>query len=298
MRAVWIGAIALCSALIGTVLIAVPEEQPPDMAAAIPGLAEAEIVFVGSSLMRYGIPQQTAGEGLFADGRRHLRLTMSRITEKQTTEFLRAAIAAGERTAAGEHAAAEERYIFVELYPYLRTFRDEYLYSWTWGTAAPWDDALRDFGRRLRGIKELLAGERQQRRTKAKASVPDVSGMDHSYSGSREFYDRFYPERFHPPRGPKQLVTVLSEARARGVRAIFVVPPRSQSVVDYLGADAGKALTAAVAAFGRRFDVEVWSPALSWPDDHFKDRAHMNVRGRARFIEALRARFGDPDERD
>ncbi|WP_282608485.1 hypothetical protein [Pelagibius sp. Alg239-R121] len=292
MRAIWIGAIAISSALICAAFIAVPQEQPPDMAAAIPGLAEAKIVFIGSSLMRYGIPQKSEAEGLFEDGRHHSRLTMSRITEQQSTEFMRAAISAGNET------AAKDRYVFIEIYPYIRTFRDEHLYGWTWGVTAPWEDRLRNFGRRIRGIKELALGGTRQRATKAKASVPNVTDLRLSYDGSRETFNKVYPELIHPPRDPQTLESALSEARSRGVRAVFVVLPRSQSVLDHLGATAKQEFTDAIAAFGRQFDVEVWSPALSWPDDHFKDRAHMNGLGRVRFIEALRARFGGPDERD
>ncbi len=289
---IWGGAIALCATVIAAVLWVVPAEEPPDMAAGIAGLAEAKLVFVGSSLTRYGIPQVASAEGLLKDGRRHARLTMSRITEKQSTELLRAAIGAGDAS------QATKRFVFVELYPYLRTFRDERLYGWTWGFAGAWDDRLRRFGRRIRGIKEALLGEVRQRSMKAKATVPDIVGTALSYDGSRKGFESVYPEEIHQPRDHDGLSRALREARLRGVTVVFVVLPRSQTVLGHLGREAAVSFGDAVTALEKRYAVEVWSPAASWSDEHFKDRAHMNALGRARFIGELRARFGGPDERN
>jgi hypothetical protein len=276
MRTTWAAAIALaclvCSAL------SITPARP------LPELAGAQVVFIGSSLIVAAIPLADSTEGILGDRRRHARLAINGISEVQSTEILRTA----------SHSPVRE--IFVDVYPYIRTFHVrgeapaavDHEVSWATGLIDSLQPAWERAGETLRYKIGMLAG------------VPvglwslennEPGGMDTVYDGKHSHFGDFYPMNIHQPTAPRTLEKVLAVARENGVRVTFIALPRSQEAEAFIGQAAQRELSAALAAFQRHFGVEVWSPAASWPNDHFRDQGHFNGLGRARFLEALRARF-------
>lgn len=269
MKAVWAGAVALALLGVGIPSLA-PIEPPPDLRA-------AEVAFIGTSLTLQAVPLDAPPAGLLRDGRRHLRLAISAGSEEQMTALLEGAVAAGVRE------------IFVEANPYLHSFRER---PWFLGLiAAGWQEAVHDFGRSIRdSIRGLVTETR--RGTWSHVSQNDVLRAHGEYDGDTSDLSRLYPLRFHLPKDPARLMRVLAEARQQGRRIVFIVFPRSTTAAAYLGAELAREQARYVNLLAQRYEVEVWDLSGPWPDNHFYDQAHVNERGRERFLTILRQRYG------
>ena len=264
MRTVWAGALVI--ALVFIALLAAGNEA----SSRSPALPGADMAFIGSSLVRLAIPGDGPADGVFGDGRRHVRLTRSGATPRELTDFLAEAVAAGVPE------------IYVEVQPYVRTLKSDYRpssASLVSGFVAPLEMPLWSFHRKIRASVLSWLGRNDQ---------PDDSAqLEKIYDGSHEAFSNFYPVRFHPVREPEALIRALDEARHRGLRIVFMEMPLSQTLAGYLGEDFRREKATALHEFARNFDAEILSVASSWPDNHFSDRAHVNKVGRARFIRAL-----------
>ena len=64
--------------------------------------------------------------------------------------------------------------------------------------------------------------------------------------------------------------------------------PVSTSASNHLGADYLRAQEERLTNFSRRFDGEILSFGTTWKDRFFRDHAHLNALGRARFTRSLR----------
>jgi hypothetical protein len=119
----------------------------------------------------------------------------------------------------------------------------------------------------------------------------DDTRISRTYDGNRRGFSARYPLVVHQPRRPGALREALLEAKRRNIRVVFLIYPHSQTLADYLGPDFVSQMTSAIETFQRDFGVEVWAPARSWPDDYLRDRAHMNLKGRERYLTLLREHF-------
>jgi hypothetical protein len=92
--------------------------------------------------------------------------------------------------------------------------------------------------------------------------------------------------------GP-ELHQVIATAKKNHVRVVFVAMPRSDSAARALGESFEQKFSENLRRFATEFSVEVWRPAVSWPDSYFFDHAHMNQRGRTAFVSAVQAWLAD-----
>ncbi len=81
---------------------------------------------------------------------------------------------------------------------------------------------------------------------------------------------------------PDAYAGFFAQARARGMRVILVSLGRAPSARAALGADFQNHYEQAVAALAARYGLEVWR-FPEQPAAHFRDRAHLNSKGRGVF---------------
>ena len=96
------------------------------------------------------------------------------------------------------------------------------------------------------------------------------------------------------PVHPGELRRLLERARATGTEVFFFSPPRPRSVVTLIGEAEFVRMMEHVSAVAEDLRVPLWYSSSGWPDDHFIDiKAHVNARGRARFLRELARWYGD-----
>jgi hypothetical protein len=278
MKLVWLGALALASLIFGSIAVFGSAPQAPSQ------LQGADVVFIGSSLTRAAIPP--AGN-LFGDGRRHVRLSIrGGMSEQRGTEVLAWAV------------EASVPHVYVEAQPYLRTMKknvERYANvtdrgpTWMAGFTGSLNRAVdvvkpvRRTALRILGIDERLPW---------RFLDTDDERIGRTYNGNTKGFETRYPLLVHQPRRPLALHEVLSEARRRNIQVTFLMYPQSQTLADYLGPNFVDQMTSAIDTFQREFGVELWAPAMSWPDEFFRDRGHMNLKGRERYLALFGEHFG------
>jgi hypothetical protein len=279
MRNIWIGALALAASCFVALVVVGGTRQFST------GLRHSDRAFLGTSLTRSAFPYEGNVDDLFGDGRRYARLALPSGNVTELTTLLEATV------------AADIKEIFVEIYPFIRTRkgtgrRSKLLAAtpvWVGGVTQFLDVSAKRIGLNARnsirtefGVKpEGIAG---------RVFVSDAN-MDNVYDGSSKGIAKRYPADYHQPRNARKLGAVVSEAKRKGIRLVFMSYPHSQTVADFIGPGSLAEMVDEMDIFSRDFGVEVWVPALSFSDEYFRDKGHLNQRGRERFLELFREKF-------
>lgn len=273
MGRVWLAAISLAAVMI-VILWKAAEYSHSDWTyrRVIPA---ADIAFLGTSLVRDAVPDKGPASGVLGDGRSHVRVWGLALDEQTETRLLNAVIDAGIGT------------IFLEPYPYIREFASDPRKSinpgWTESVEAR---LVSTVSRLRRGIRTISNGLLVQ------IEPDEVIRLARTFDGDLSHSKRDYPLRLTVPRDPVALGAAVHRARLKGLNIIIIGLPRSQSLVEYLGADQMQRLQRHVEALAASIDAPLWSPANAWANDRFVDPAHLNWNGRQDFVSALRDKFG------
>ncbi len=233
------------------------------------------IAVVGTSLVAHGLPDGHSITGsLLGDGRKHVRVGLANPTE---LEIL---------TVANQALAQNPQLLFLEANPFIRSFnptvnRDpdcrsslkqikdgiNNIINSVFSSAH--DSALRIMGRnrnttRVEGLEptELDLGKNQN-------SSPDTSQ---------------YPMHPRPVLCPEHLRKFLLAAKAKKKQVILVLPPRSSYGEKFAGLGSSRALDLQAKKMAATYRLELFSPTGPWPNALFIDSAHLNQRGRERFL--------------
>lgn len=250
MTAVWFCAIAIAaSAMVGLLTMAPESEWLRSRPYA---------VFIGTSLTLNALPSEQFASNFFLTVTEHdrfVRMASNAISDTEIVQRVEHAVLAGVKR------------IFVEIDPLLRTYRS--VYKLPAGIRA-----IQEFSERLRfTLREQL---------RLHGDDPGGAAFDGFVGGQ--------PVDFliHAPRHPAGIAKVLELAKNRELDIVWVAMPRSQSAADQLGPAFESAFASRLQEFALAMGANVWRPTIAWPDELFKDRAHLNSAGRERFMTELR----------
>jgi hypothetical protein len=234
-------------------------------------LPVAPVVVIGSSLMRHAVPPLgDKVSGLLGDKRAHARMGINGITEAETVHVLDLVLKNGART------------VFIEANALAFDFANGV-------PEVGWERVRPDVMMRALLSVSTLARESISKWLKPRPStlLIDAKELDATFFVRPDDLVNLYPLRLRLPKDPKALEKVLKDANAAGVELILVAPPRSQLAADAMGIEANQTLQQHYQALALNMKLPLFYPATAWPDDHFIDTAHMNRRGRTRFMEEL-----------
>ncbi len=251
----WMAAVLIAAGSFGWLLF-----RPLDIAGEVAERCEGRrtgVMFVGSSLTRDAIPH---GWGIFA------RMTISAPDEANVLELFRGAL------------ECDVRMIAIEAQPLTQSTSGQFGPGIAFMT--PLRVAMRDARRSLDGLITATSGKvlgpnvRPARRNAVFRPGPDDKP-------SRDIV----PRQLEAPDIFRDLIT---EAKRRGIRVALIEYPRSDTAALWVGEAETAELQANTAAVAREFGIDLFQTETgSWPDDHFRDRAHMNARGSRRMLGAL-----------
>ncbi|MCT2541092.1 hypothetical protein [Sedimentimonas flavescens] len=259
MTLAWVAAILLVAALFGYTKIA-------SQRALASTFAGHEMAFIGTSLMRDAVPNADDGrtaQKFFSDT--FIRLGIPSAREGQLLSLARAAVSARVKTLyievnplvtrlAGRNPGCGSHYKLERISYDIKGFAKPALLE-------------RDFPQRyLQDSREQAPRE------------PDLERIAASY-----------PLQF-PPLCHEAAWQELS-TKARGTQIILVAMPRAPVAREHIGSVDMARFHRAAAALAERLGVQLFvvDPQGTWESDLFKDQAHVNARGSARFIDALAA---------
>lgn len=257
----WLLAVALVTSVFTALAIRIGSPMT-----ALPDAGNTPVVAIGSSLTRHAVPVDAPPGGLLGDGRAHLRWDISSISEAQTLELFDRAIDAGVDT------------IIIEANPLAFDF----------GTARP----------QSRFASAVLnpwldMSDRVRRWLKAQVTsthgVSDADRLNRQLRIDPALLEAIYPLKLRAPREAGRLSELIAEAEAGGLEVIFWAPPRAGITTRYLDSEELGDLERHFVELARTYGVGLLSSGGIWPDDHFVDHAHMNARGRDRFVLELQA---------
>lgn len=282
-RLAWVWGAALILAVGAGMALTRRDTDSAIRAAALPAtLPNAPVVVIGSSLMAHAVASHGDGnDSLLGDGRAHVRWALGAISEAQTLQLVAGALQRGART------------VLVEVHPLA--------FDFAFATRASEFQPLtlaNDFRRQSRqaasGLRHLLKLSPPPAPLQA-TLFPEPGNLDRLFRVSPRMLALFYPLHLREPADPMAWAALVQRARQQNAAIILLAPPRSRSAADSMGPAAGEALQRHLAARAQELGVPMFQPGPVWPDDHFVDHAHMNRRGRARFMQELaRWRAGAP----
>ncbi|MFO1255986.1 MAG: hypothetical protein U1E37_10000 [Sphingomonadaceae bacterium] len=230
----------------------------------------APVAAIGSSLSVHAMPAHFR----LRDGREVRRIGISVASESDSLTLLEAGI--------DEHA----RLILLEAAPFVADFAFEQ----PKGCQAP-----------ARGLRqELRAGQvrlvdRLRRLFGEPASLDGMRepvGLDRAQEIDPVVMATFYPLTIHPPCEGERLARAVARAKAQGIRIVLLVPPRSPFGERLLGNAQSQQLTLRTRELANRLGLDLLEFGAGWSDAEFVDHAHVNARGRARFLRQLDAWLG------
>lgn len=260
LAVIWGSAIALVLALALSLAGALGIREPA-LAEQLGGLVDAgpRNVFIGSSLTEAAIPPRSAAEAPL--GFSHQRFSIRAIDEHHLLLM-------------AEVAAAHADTIFIEAAPLLLEF----------DRPVAWPaSALFDFSDRLR--REVNTAVRSSRRN----LQHDGQYLEQEYDAEADLAeDRADEPRLRTPTKMDQWRDLAGMMAQKKGRLILLDFPRSETAASRLDETTRDGLPLAVRALARELDVALFQPAPFWSDAHFADRAHMNARGRERYLRELR----------
>jgi hypothetical protein len=233
---------------------------------------ESDIIVLGSSLMAYAVPASGGGAGsLLGDGRTHIRIATAGLAEPALLARIEQAI------------ARQPAIIFVEANPLLADFANQTNQrpcdGWSYPArtyVAAQQKRVIDAFRRLRGRPPTGAYE----------GDPDDIAAAHAIN--RDEVRIRYPITIRALCDEARLKALVTQARKQGTRIVLVLPPRSPDADRLLGTALTEQLRNRTLQLAARLGVEVFAPDGPWTNDEFTDLAHVNLRGRAHFLKALR----------
>ncbi|WBL32024.1 hypothetical protein O5O51_09720 [Sinirhodobacter sp. HNIBRBA609] len=257
MTLAWVAAILLVAALFGYTKIA-------SQRALASTFAGHEMAFIGTSLMRDAVPNapdrrtaQKFGPGIF------VRMGVPLASETELLALAQAAV------------GAQVGALYIEVNPIITRFADQqpgcgpgYRFE---QTAAFLDSVAKPV---LKG-RDFLARYLSDPRERS-TYEPDLERIAASY-----------PLQF-PPLCHEAAWQELS-TKARGTQIILVAMPRAPVAREHIGSVDMARFHRAAAALAERLGVQLFvvDPQGTWESDLFKDQAHVNARGSARFLDAL-----------
>lgn len=227
----------------------------------------AAVAVIGSSLGVHAMPARFQ----LNDGRRVRRIGLSVPSEDELLTLFDAAIDERPRDVLLEAAPFLADFAFEQpkgcKVP-ARAFRQT---LWA-GQLAVVDRLRRLFGQRtsLDGMREPLRLDRAQEIDPAVMAT-------------------FYPLTIHAPCLEERLERAVARAKAQGIRVTLVAYPRSPFGKARLGTEQERELTEATRQLANRLGLDLFAPTQGWSDAEFVDHAHLNARGRTRFMANLDA---------
>lgn len=225
----------------------------------------APVVAIGSSLTMHAMPASFA----LSDGRQVRRIGISVPSERQLLTLVEAAI------------AERSRVVLLEAAPFVADFAFEPQH----GCSAPalgLRQGLRraqvdvvDRLRRLFGQRTSLDG------------LPDPRRLDRPQEIDPTVMATFYPLTLHAPCEGERLRELVARAKAQGTRIELLALPRSPYGEERLGRVQSDGLGQLTEAMAADLGVPLLPPAKLWTNAEFTDHAHLNARGRERYLRDL-----------
>lgn len=264
IRAWLLGPLALLAALL---LAGQLTPEPP------PQFRGAEIAVIGSSLSAYGMSE--SGQGIAPNGDQHWRIGIALPAESQLLELLESAVAERPRMILLEANALVARFA-------LDPRR---------GTCASPAGKLRQAAKRAQ-VRSVDALRRLFGARTSLEGMGEPAGLDRPQTIDQALLKASYPLTIRPPCDEPRLLAAVRRAQAQGTRVVLIAPPRSPIGERWLGPAQSRAARAEMQALAARLGVSLFAPGGLWPDAEFADHAHLNARGRAHFVAALRTWLG------
>lgn len=280
---IWMAATLIAAAFIIALLRETPDIYEEYPAAGMPDVDGAEIIFIGSSLTVHLLPVAESADGIFSDRRSAAMLAAPAISERLTTRLLAHALESGAET------------VMVEINAYVQDYSEYSRSSLPLGEplfTIRLANRFRLLGARLTiNFKRLFSDNPGAPVAFYKSPIDGGdSALDFGAVGSEDYY-RLIPLE---PVDPGELRSLLERARAAGTEVLLFYPPRPRSFVTLIGEAEFVRMIEHVSAVAEEFRVPLWYSSSGWPDDHFIDiKAHVNARGRARFLRELARWYGD-----
>lgn len=233
---------------------------------------DAEIAVIGSSLLAYAVPETGSGESaLFAGGQTHKRIAISLISEGRAIRLGENALAGGARD------------LLIEVDPFIKGFRDR--------SPATECDGWSEQGRAIAWRSKRRSGDAFRRfigRQSNGNGLGEPSDIQDSQMIDEERLAAIYPLRLHQPRCRQRLEALIQRASAQGAKLTLVLPPRSQAARQLIGPAQSDELRQLAEQLADQLGVSLFAPKGPWPNEQFTDHAHLNVKGRAHFLRALK----------
>lgn len=270
LAAVWVTALVLAAAMLAglaRVAAAISQLEIPSV----------PVVAIGSSTFRQAFPPLGEGtDSVLGDGRAHVRLSRSGMSETESLRLLREALEGPART------------ILLEIHAFAFDFADDAEENVRSAPRAGtgWSAALIDWSRDLeRNIHDARSAIKRRRIDKY---IPDLEA-DHPFRIDEKKLRRRYPMHLHEPYHEAGLLELIGSAREKGVEIVLVALPRSRTAARFYSREDAARLRSHLAEVARRLGLPLFATDTFWPDALFLDHGHLNGAGRARFLSELRA---------
>ncbi|UOG91267.1 MAG: hypothetical protein L3K52_13810 [Candidatus Thiothrix sulfatifontis] len=271
LLAIWLVSIALSGIFILVVaLYPLPNTITDPTEQAIP---KAPIVVIGSSLMRYAVPGLGSGDngGILGDGRPHVRLAVSSISEEQVLRLLEKLL------------HQDVKLIFFETNPFVFDFahkKDNSRQSSSLSIAVLMKQKSQDLALKLN--KLLGRGSSHEVMT-----ADDASRLANTFQVNLNEAKK-YPLYLRLPKHSEELYKLINSLKRKGVKVILIAPPRSMWSAQFIGDVATKNLGSFHQNLAKQLNLPLFQPDSFWENENFWDSAHMNSTGRQRFLQELK----------
>ena len=237
----------------------------------------AAVAAVGSSLLGLGLEWETSLLGSETDSR---RLALPSATADNILDISEISILQGAKV------------LVIEAQPFLRVLKHRKFETNNWiHPIIGLNTQLNRMSRSLRRSIYVLIGSGESYRPNQ--WIQDRISESGDIKIDIDILEKIYPPIITPTPLSYRLDKMLITARVQNVRVLFVLMPTSAFASSHQGIVYSRSLEDRLADFSREHDVEVWSPGVIWADRYFRDHAHLNNKGRARFTNALRDYLAD-----
>lgn len=271
--AVWIAVLAIAVAVIAGLIMTAPAK---DTVYDIYSFSDVDIAVVGSSLSKSAFaPTGSGSQSIFADGRSHRRVGLASPPPELIEDVLEIAV------------KEQVPLVLLELRPFIFVTKDQ----------IPCDRlrcrllelmpdifALRwEFRERYRQLSGLPPSTNMLTSAISEYPLLETTEQSPSRLASR------YPLTFLDAKPSVRLLSLVTKAKRNGTRIVLLMPPRLNTVYEYIGEQQTRELQQRSARFAEALDLDLFMPGGIWGRDMFVDTAHMRRGGRARFQEELRS---------
>ena len=210
------------------------------------------------------------GQGILEGHRSHARLAIAGINEEQALRLLDRVL------------DQSVEVVFLEINPFAFDFAHQI-------TEKKLDFPLLSVAIQLKE-KSLFLSEHIKALLNTKSSPQSLTSEHPNLA--EEFQEgildvKNYPLYLRSPRNINELKRLISKAKYQDVQVILIAPPRSQRAAKYIGETGAKKLELHYQNLAKQFDLLLFQTDAFWPNENFSDSAHMNAKGRERFMEEL-----------